>query len=127
MFRISFLRLIQILTKSNFVVKRQHLLPLAKTPTKGSTTSTALRRFFTRALQLLPFDNKMSARKYQRANSDNKIGASYNRNLAELVVDSENINSNRPANLHLGGEVGRFLCPPMRQSLPFSKGGLEGM
>ena len=44
---------------SNFVVKRQHLLPLAKTPTKGSTESTALRRFFTRALQLLPFDNKM--------------------------------------------------------------------
>ena len=46
---------------SNFVVKRQHLLPLAKTPTKGSTISTALRRFFTRALQLLPFDNKIGA------------------------------------------------------------------
>ncbi len=45
----------------DFVVKRQYLLPLAKTPTKGSTTSTALRRFFTRALQLLPFDNKMGA------------------------------------------------------------------
>ena len=40
-------------------MKIRHLLPLAKTPTKGSTTSTALRRFFTRALQLLPFDNKM--------------------------------------------------------------------
>ena len=66
---------------SNFVVKRQHLLPLAKTPTKGSTESTALRRFFTRALQLLPFDNKMSARQYQRANSDNKIGANYRRSL----------------------------------------------
>ena len=78
-------------------MKRQHLLPLAKTPTKGSTTSTALRRFFTRALQLLPFDNKM--------------GASYNRSLAELVVDSEKIDSNIAANLHLGGEVGRFLCP----------------
>ena len=46
-----------------------------QTPTMGSTTSTALRRFFTRALQLLPFDNKMSARKYQSANSDDKMGA----------------------------------------------------
>ena len=63
----------------DFVVKRQHLLPLAKTPTKGSTISTALRRFFTRALQLLPFDNKIGVRKYQSANSDDKIGASYKR------------------------------------------------
>ena len=38
------------------------MLPLAKTPTKGSTASTALRRFFTRALQLLPFDNKIGAK-----------------------------------------------------------------
>ena len=32
------------------------------------------------------------------------MGASYNRSLAELVVDSENIDSNRLANLHLGAE-----------------------
>ena len=45
--------------KWDFVVKIRHLLPLAKTPTKGSTTSTALRRFLTRALHLPHFDNKM--------------------------------------------------------------------
>ena len=32
----------------------------------GSTASTALRRFFTRALQLLPFDNKIGAN-YERS------------------------------------------------------------
>ena len=36
--------------------------------------------------------------------SDDKIGASYNRSLAELVVDSEKIDSNIAANLHLGAE-----------------------
>ncbi len=45
--------------KWDFVVKIRHLLPLTFFFSMGSTTSTALRRFFTRALQLLPFDNKM--------------------------------------------------------------------
>ena len=32
------------------------------------------------------------------------MGASYNRSLAELVVDSENIDSNIAADMHLGAE-----------------------
>ena len=60
---------------------------------------------FLRDAHLLPhFDNKIGARKYQSANSDDKMGANYRRSLAELVVDSEKINSNIAAGMHLGAE-----------------------
>ena len=45
----------------SFVVKRQHLLPLTFFSSKGNTISMSLRLEKRRALQLLPFDDKLFA------------------------------------------------------------------